>query len=58
MFYIWLLEKLVDFVPNPLKSGPSFVVAKRYSFDKLQGQFDQVVGLMSSMAKINVFCLL
>lgn len=51
-------RKIVDFVPNPLKSGPSFVVAKRYSFDKLQGQFDQVVGLMASMAKINVLSVI
>jgi len=51
-------RKIIDFVPNPLKSGPSFVVAKRYSFDKLQGQFDQVVGLMSSMAKINILSVI
>ena len=38
-------NKIVDFVPNPLKSGPSFVCAKRYSFDQIQGQFDQVIGL-------------
>jgi len=47
-------RRIVDFVPNPLKSGPSFVVAKRYSFDRLQGQFDQVIGLMAQMAKINI----
>jgi hypothetical protein len=47
-------QKIVDFVPNPLKSGPSFVIAKRYSFDQLQGQFDQVIGLMAQMAKINI----
>ena len=46
--------KIVDFVPNPLQSGPAFVVAKRFSFDQLQGQFDQTIGLMSSMAKINI----
>ena len=51
-------RKIIDFVPNPLKSGPAFVVAKRYSFDKLQGQFDQVVGLMSSMAKINILSVI
>ena len=51
-------KKIVDFVPNPLKSGPSFVVAKRFSFDRLQGQFDQVVGLMASMAKINILSVI
>ena len=47
-------KKIVDFVPNPLKSGPAFVVAKRFSFDRLQGQFDQVIGLMAQLAKINI----
>ena len=51
-------KKIVDFVPNPLKSGPSFVIAKRFSFDRLQGQFDQVVGLMASMAKINILSVI
>jgi hypothetical protein len=51
-------KKIVDFVPNPLKSGPAFVVAKRFSFDRLQGQFDQVVGLMASMAKINILSVI
>ena len=51
-------KKIVDFVPNPLKSGPAFVIAKRFSFDKLQGQFDQVIGLMASMAKINILSVI
>ena len=51
-------KKLLDFIPNPLKSGPQFVVAKRFSFDKLQGQFDQVIGLMSAMAKINIMSVI
>ena len=51
-------NKLLDFIPNPLKSGPQFVVAKRFSFDKLQGQFDQVIGLMSAMAKINIMSVI
>ena len=50
--------KIVDFVPNPLKSGPAFVVAKRYSFDQLQGQFDQTIGLMAAMAKINIMSVI
>tara|TARA_B100000073_G_scaffold345520_1_gene354751 strand:- start:307 stop:2043 length:1737 start_codon:yes stop_codon:yes gene_type:complete len=51
-------KKIVDFVPNPLQSGPAFVVAKRFSFDRLQGQFDQVIGLMASMAKINILSVI
>ena len=50
--------KIVDFVPNPLQSGPAFVVAKRFSFDQLQGQFDQTIGLMASMAKINIMSVI
>jgi hypothetical protein len=50
--------KIVDFVPNPLKSGPAFVVAKRFSFDQLQGQFDQTIGLMAAMAKINIMSVI
>ena len=50
--------KIVDFVPNPLQSGPAFVVAKRFSFDQIQGQFDQTIGLMSAMAKINIMSVI
>jgi len=45
---------LLDFVENPLKSGPQFVFAKRFSFNELKGQYDHVLGLMSQMAKINI----
>ena len=51
-------KTIVDFVPNVLKSGPSFVCAKRYSFDQIQGQFDQVIGLMAAMAKINIMSVI
>mgnify|MGYP003113069622 CR=1 FL=1 len=51
-------KTVVDFVPNPLKSGPSFVCAKRYAFDQIQGQFDQVIGLMGAMAKINIMSVI
>jgi len=47
-----------DFIPNPLKSGPAFVVAKKFSFDQLQGQYDQIIGLMAAMAKINVMSII
>jgi hypothetical protein len=54
--YVYLPEnrKTIDFMPNPLKSGPCFVVAKRYSFDQLQSQFQHITGLMANMAKINI----
>ena len=54
--YVYLPEnrKIIDFMPNVLKSGPCFVIAKRYSFDQLQSQFQHITGLMANMAKINI----
>lgn len=49
---------MVDFVPNPIDSGPLFVVPKRFSFDQLQGQYDHTIGLMAAMAKINIMSIL
>jgi len=49
---------VLDFVPNPLSSGPAFVVAKKFSFDQLEGQYDQIIGLMAAMAKINVMSII
>ena len=49
---------IFDFIPNPLYSGPAFVVAKKFSFDQLQGQYDQIIGLMAAMAKINVMSII
>ncbi len=47
------IQKRVAFTSNPLESGPSFVVVKRFSFDRLAGQYDQLFGLLSAIAKIN-----
>lgn len=49
---------IVDFMENPLESGPTFVVTKRFSFDRLTGQYDHVVGLMAMMAKLNILALI
>jgi len=49
---------VLDFVPNPLQSGPAFVVAKKFSFDQLEGQYDQIIGLMAAMAKMNVMSII
>ena len=58
--YIYLpaTKQILDFTPNPLQTGPRFVIAKRFSFDRLQGQYDHVLGLMSAMAKINVLSII
>jgi hypothetical protein len=54
--YIYLPEnkKIIDFIPNILRSGPAFIVAKRYAFDQMQSQFQHITGLMANMAKINI----
>jgi len=58
--YVFLPEQkqILDFTPNPLKSGPRFVISKRFSFDRLSGQYDHVLGLMAAMAKINVLSII
>ncbi len=56
--YLPSTQQILDFTPNPLSTGPRFVIAKRFSFDRLQGQYDHVLGLMSAMAKINVLSII
>ena len=50
--YVFLpdTKQILDYTPNPLKSGPRFVISKRFSFDRLTGQYDHVLGLMAAMA--------
>lgn len=48
---------LLTFSPNPL-SRAAFYVAKRFSFNKLIGQYDHVIGLMSAMARLNVLSVI
>jgi len=52
------LGAIISYVPNPLLSGPAFVVTKKFSFDKLQSQYHHVVGLMAMMAKLNILGLI
>jgi len=49
---------MCSFIPNPLTSGPAFVMIKKYSFDQLQGQFHHAFGLMAMMAKLNILGLI
>lgn len=51
-------DLVLDYVPNPLTTGPRFVIAKRYSFDRLTGQYNHVIGLMGMMAKLNVLSVI
>jgi len=47
------IDRRVEFHVNPL-SGPAFVVAKRFAFNHLVGQYDQMIGLLGGMAKLQV----
>ncbi len=49
---------ILSHIPNPLESGPAFVMTKRFSFDQLQGQYAHVFGLMAMMAKLNIVGLI
>ena len=52
------IERRVDFISNPLDSGPMFVVPKRFAFDQLIGQYDHTFGLMAAGAKINALSII
>jgi hypothetical protein len=52
------IGKLLTVVPNPLESGPPFVVARKFSFDRQISQYHHVIGLMSQMAKLNILGLI
>ena len=41
-----------------MTTGPHFYVAKRYSFDRLIGQYHHVIGLTAMQAKMNVLALI
>lgn len=52
------IEAKVDYIPNPLDSGPMFVVPKRFAFNALVGQYDHAFGLMIAGAKINALAVI
>ena len=52
------IGKVLACVPNPLESGPAFVMTKRFAFDQLQSQFHHVFGLMAMMARLNILALI
>jgi hypothetical protein len=51
-------EQVLSFIPNPLTSGPAFVITKRFSFDKLKSQYTHTFGLVAMMAKLNLLGLI
>jgi hypothetical protein len=53
--YVLLYDgHVLDSYPHPLRRGSGFVVVKRFAMDKLQGQFDHIVGLLAAMARLNL----
>lgn len=51
-------NQLLAYVPNPLYSGPMFHCMKRFAFNKLQGQYDQMIGLMAAVVRINLLSIM
>lgn len=49
---------LLDFEETPEGMGTNFVVAKRFAFDQLIGQFHHAVGLQQMLARMNVLAFL
>lgn len=47
-------QQSIAHIPNPLSSGAPFVMTKRFGFDRLNGQYTHVFGLMAQMAKLNI----
>jgi len=52
------IQLTLDYAPNPLDTGPAYVVGKRFSFDKMVSQWHHVIGLMAMMAKLNILGLI
>lgn len=53
----WLVPArrlLLDFTPNPLRSGPAFVALTKYNYGRLRGEYDDMVGPMISMARLQI----
>ena len=53
----WLLPHkrlLLDFIPNPIESGGSFVAITKFNYNRLRGEYDDMVGPMISMARLQI----
>ncbi len=48
----------LSFMPNPLRSGPAFIIPRRFTFNALVGQYGYVIGLMGMLAKLNWLSLI
>lgn len=52
------IQRRVKLIPNPLDSGPAFVIGKRFAFNQLVGQYDHSIGLIAAQAKINILSII
>ena len=53
----WLVPDkrlLLDFIENPLESGPAFVAMAKNNYNRLRGEFDDMIGPMISMARLQI----
>jgi hypothetical protein len=52
------VEAVINHIPNPLESGPLFVFAKRFSYNRNVSQYHHVIGIQSMLAKLTVIGLI
>ena len=45
---------LLDFAPNPLTTGPAFVALTKFNYNRLRGEYDDMIGPMISMARLQI----
>ena len=51
-------QQVLDHSPNPVPNMLPFNFGKRYSFDRLKGQYDGMIGMMAMMAKLSILALI
>lgn len=51
-------DVMLDHSENPLTTGPKFEIARRPTINRLVGQYNNAIGLMAHMAKLNVLALI
>ena len=56
--YVDGISTFLDKIENPLTTGPRFEVVRRATFNLLVGQYNNAIGLLAHMAKLNVLSLI
>ena len=52
------LGMVLDYYPNLVEGMRPFALIRRYPFDALKGQFDDLIGLLAMMAKLNILSII